>query len=285
MVKLEDFNTEAKPTWCPGCGNFGIHTALKQALFELKLEPRDICIVSGIGCSGKMPHWVNTYGIHTLHGRPVPVATGVKLANNKLTVIAEGGDGDGYGIGMCHFIHAMRRNLDITYIVHNNMVYGLTTGQTAPTSKKGFKTKSTPFGAIELAVNPLSLALASGATFIARGFAGDLEHLKKLIINGIKHKGFALIDVLQPCVTFNKVQTFEWYRKRIYKLEEEKGYNAKDRKKAYEKAEEWDDIPIGLFYKIKKPTYEDQCPTIAKIPLAKQKIDDVDISKIMEEFV
>jgi len=286
MTKLSDFTTIKKPTWCPGCGNYGILTALKGALIELNIEPENIVITFGIGCSGNFHNLVNTYTFHSLHGRTLPIATGVKLANNKLTVLAVAGDGDGYGIGTCHFIHSMRRNLDITFMVHNNKVYGLTTGQASPTSDKGFSTKSTPTGVIELSINPIAQAIVSGATYIARGFAGDPKHLKKLIVDGVKHHGFSLIDVLQPCVTFNHVNTYQWYNDRIYKLEEDKNYNSEDKMQAFIKAQEWGDkIPIGLFYKEIRPTYEDEIPQIAEIPLVKQSIDKVDISELMQELI
>lgn len=285
MTTIADLNTLGKPNWCPGCGDFGILMALKGALIELGLQPEETVVVSGIGCSGKVPHWVRTYGIHSIHGRPLPVATGVRLANTGLTVFAVSGDGDGYGIGMCHFIHAMRRNLDITYIVHNNMVYGLTTGQTSPTSEKGFRTKSTPSGVIEVPVNPIALAISSGATYVARSFAGDAKHLQKMIVDGTRHRGFALIDIFQPCVTFNHVNTYEWYKQRLYKLEES-GHDPKDKARAFAKSQEWGaKIPIGLFYMEEKPTYEDELPQIAKMPLAKQDISRVDISSLMEDFV
>jgi len=232
-----------------------------------------------------MPHWINTYGFHGIHGRPLPIATGAKLANNNLTVIAVGGDGDGYGIGIGHFIHSMRRNLNITYIVTNNQVYGLTTGQTSPTSDKGFATKSTPTGVIEVPINPIALAIASGATYISRGFSKEMRHLTKLIVDGLKHKGFTLVDVLQPCVTFNRKNTYDWFSERVYKLEE-KGHNVTDKQAAFLKALEWNDrIPIGLFYKETKPTYEDELAQIVEMPLVKQRIEDIDIRHLMDEFV
>lgn len=284
MVKITDFNTPGKPTWCPGCGNFGILMALKQAMVELNLEPQQIFISSGIGCSGMVPHHIWTYGAHGLHGRTLPLATGVRLANTELTVIAVAGDGDGYGIGAAHFVHAMKRNLDILFLVHNNMVYGLTTGQTSPTSMKGFKTKSTPMGNIEIPMNPIALAIASGATFVARGYAGDIPHLRKMIVDGVRHRGFALLDVFQPCVTFNKINTYEFWKARIYKLEDT-NHNPGDKNQAWLKAQEnGDRIPIGLFYREERATYEDELPQIAKIPLYRQSIENVDISQLIEEF-
>ena len=285
MVEMPELNTIEKPNWCPGCGDFGILLAIKKAIIELDIAPENTAIIAGIGCSGKVPHWVRTYGLHGIHGRALPVAAATKLSNHELTVFAVGGDGDGYGIGMCHFIHAMRRNIDMTYIVHNNMIYGLTTGQTSPTSEKGMKTKSTPTGVIEVPVNPIALALSSGATFVSRSFAGDVKHLTKTIVDAVNHKGFSLVDVFQQCVTFNRVNTYDWYKQRVYDLQET-GYDASDKTLAFEKALEWGErIPIGVFYRVSEPTYEDELPQLKDMPLVKQSIDDIDISALMEEFV
>ena len=282
---MTEWNTGVSPNWCPGCGNFGILMAVKAAMNDLNLEPHKVLLVSGIGCSSKLPYFVKTYGFQSLHGRPLPVATAAKLANHSLTVVAVAGDGDGYGEGTNHFIHSLRRNVDMTYVVHNNMVYGLTTGQTSPTSEKGFKTKTTPDGVIEVPINPIALAIAAGATFVARGFAGDVNHLKKLVMAGIQHRGFALIDVLQPCVTFNKVNTYEFYRQRCYKLEES-GHNTSDKNAAFAKSQEWGvRIPIGIFYQAQRKCYEDELPQIKDTPLAMQDISHVDISKAVEEFI
>ncbi|MDF1557121.1 MAG: thiamine pyrophosphate-dependent enzyme [ANME-2 cluster archaeon] len=285
MSEAADFRTSIKPVWCRGCGNFGILTALRGALADSGLEPHNVMIVSGIGCHGAVTQYVNANGFHSIHGRTLPVVTGIKLANHELQVIAMAGDGDGYGIGIGHFIHAMRRNLDITNLVHNNKRYSLTTGQTSPTTEKGSSTKSTPFGVIEAPVNPLTLALSSGATYISRGFAGDPPHLKKLITDGIAHKGFALIDILQPCITFNHVNTNAFYKERVFKLEEDKNYDPGDKMAAYERALEWGDrIPIGLFYKEVRPTYEDEVQTIKDMPLVKKAVRGVDITKTLEQF-
>lgn len=285
MVRMIDLSTEDKPNWCPGCGDFGILLALKGALVELSIEPENAVIVSGIGCSGKVPHWIRTYGLHGIHGRTLPVAAAAKLSNHELNVFAVGGDGDGYGIGMCHFIHAMRRNIDMTYIVHNNMIYGLTTGQVSPTSEKGMKTKSTPSGVIEVPVNPIALAISSGATFVARSFAGDVKHLQKTIVSAVKHRGFSLVDVFQPCVSFNLVNTYDWYKQRVYDLETA-GHNPPDKMAAFVKSQEWGEkIPIGVFYKVLVPTYEDELPQIKDAPLVRQSIENVDISRLMEDFV
>jgi 2-oxoglutarate ferredoxin oxidoreductase subunit beta len=286
LTNSNDLSMPERPTWCPGCGNFGILTALKNAITELNLPRHDVLVVSGVGCSGHLPEWINTFGFHSLHGRSLPVASAAKLANHELNVIAVGGDGDGYGIGMGHFIHSMRRNIDITYIVHDNQIYGLTTGQASPTSEKGVKTKSTPHGLIEEQANPIALALATDASFVARGFAGDVPHLTKLMVEAMKHKGFALVDVLQPCVSFNTLNTFEYFYKRVYKLEDDKKYDTSNKVEAFKKALEWGDkIPIGLFYKSERKTYEDELPQISKMPLVKQRLDNVDLKTLMEEFV
>ena len=236
LVELKDFNTVARPDWCPGCGDFGIQVAVKQALTNLQIAPHKVAFVSDIGCSGKITHWVNTYGLHSLHGRALPVATGVKFANRDLTVLVDAGDGGGYGIGMGHLVHTIRRNVDMTYLVHDNMVYGLTKGQMTPTSCKGFKTPSSPFGAIETPLNPMALALSLGATFVARGSAGDAIHLTKILEEAIKHKGFALVDIFQPCVTFNKINTYAYLIQNTYNLDKEEGYDRHDWTAAMDKA-------------------------------------------------
>lgn len=268
---MDELITSEKPQWCPGCGNFGIHTALMKAISELGIDRKDVVIVTGIGCSGKSNHYINTYGYESIHGRSIPLASGVRLANHKLTVIAEGGDGDGYGIGSAHFLHSFRRNINMTYIVHDNAIYGLTTGQASPTTQKGMKTKSTPHGNLENPFNPISVAIASGGTFVARVFIGDIAHAVKIFKEAISHKGFSFVDVLQPCVSFNKLNTYDWWRKRVYKLEES-GYEPNDRKKALEKAFEevesnYERIPVGIFYKEEKETYEEQNPQIKEKPL------------------
>jgi 2-oxoglutarate ferredoxin oxidoreductase subunit beta len=284
MVKMSDYSG-IKPAWCPGCGNFGILRALNKALVELALEPHQILLVSGIGQSGKLPHYTRGNVFNSLHGRPVPPSIGAKIANPRLAVIAISGDGDAYGEGGNHFIHACRRNHDITYLVHNNQVYGLTKGQASPTSDPGFITRTTPYGA-SAPVNPVALAIISGATFVGRSFAGDVEHLSKLIMRGIAHKGFALIDILQPCVTFNNKNTFRWYRERVYKLEGEDDYNASDKNMALEKAQEWGDrIPIGLIYRSKLPTYEEQLPALRQGSLITQEIVPKHVERLFARFL
>jgi 2-oxoglutarate ferredoxin oxidoreductase subunit beta len=283
MTTSEELRSAVIPNWCPGCGNHAILMSVKGAIADLGLDPKDVVLVSGIGCSAKTPHYVKTYGFHAIHGRALPVASGIRLANHELTVIAHCGDGDCYGIGMGHFIHAMRRNVDMTVIVHNNQIYGLTTGQTSPTSDFGFKTKSTPGGSIERGVMPLILAIASGGTFVARGFAGNPKHLKDMIAEGITHKGASLIDVLQPCVTFNHVNTFAWFRERVYDLKDA-GHDPADRARAMEKALEWGDrIPIGVIYKTERPPLDELVPALAHGPLVKQPVER-DIRPLMEQF-
>jgi len=265
---------EVSPDWCPGCGDFGVLSSLKKATFEKGIKSHEMLVVSGIGCSSNLPGYVNAYGIHSLHGRAVPTATGAKLANHNLKVVITGGDGDGFGIGVGHFIHAMRRNLDLTYVVMDNEIYGLTTGQASPTTMKDHKTKTTPRGNVEQPINPLMLALVSGATFVARAFSGQPAHLSSLIEQGIAHKGFAFIDVFSPCVTYNKLNTYAWFKERIYKLEDEApDRDPADFSDAMSTAMEFDDrIPIGLVYKVEKPTYEDSEAVLLNGPLAKQPL-------------
>ena len=285
MVTLKDFHSDDPIAWCPGCGNFSILKALKKALVDIQQEPHELVIVSGIGQAPKTPHYLRCNCFNGLHGRTLPVATGIRLANHKLTVIAQGGDGDGYGEGGNHFLHAMRRNINITYLVHNNQVYGLTKGQTSPTSDYGFVTRTTPRGAISPACNPLLLAIASDCSFVARGFAGEIDHLAGLIKAGIRHRGFALIDILQPCVSFNRVNTFKWYSERVYQIDEDSIYNASDRLQAFEKAQEWGDkIPIGLLYRNQRPTLEQQIPAIAGQALVTQQTDPQSFSELADSF-
>ncbi len=283
MVKLADYQGGAT-AWCPGCGNFVILEAVKQALVELGLEPHRVLMVSGIGQAGKLPHYLKCNTLNGLHGRALPVATGAKLANHELVVIAVGGDGDGYGEGGNHFIHAVRRNVDITYIVHNNQVYALTKGQASPTSDFGYVTKTTPLGVPSPHYNPLALAIAAEASFVARGCITEPAHLAALIKEGVLHKGFALIDILQNCVSFNHLNTYGWYRERVYKLDE--AYNPTDRLAAFEKAEEWGDrIPLGVLYRNPRPTLEEQLPALRKGPLVKQSHEPAMVEKLLDELV
>ncbi|MFH1456379.1 MAG: 2-oxoacid:ferredoxin oxidoreductase subunit beta [archaeon] len=278
------FDRKEKPTWCPGCGNFGIQQSLKQAFTELKLEPHNIVMCSGIGCSSNTPHWINVYGFHTIHGRGLTVATGVHLSNTDLTVIVDAGDGDTLAIGSAHFLHAAKRNMNITLLIHNNQIYGLTKGQTSPTSERGFVTKSTPHGNIEDPVNIIELSIAAGATFVARSYSGNVKHLTKTIKQAITHKGFSVIDVLQPCITLNKVNTYQYFQKRVYDINNT-NYKTNDKHLAYKKCQEWGNkIPLGVFYQTKKLTYADQLPQISKKPLVKQDISNVNIDKIINSL-
>jgi len=284
MVTMQDLATPSTNTWCPGCGNFGILTAAKRAIIQLSLEREQVAAVSGIGCHGKITNYIKVNGIHVIHGRVLPVATAIKLANRELTVLGFAGDGDAYNIGLGHLSHAARRNPDITYIVHNNLIYGLTTGQTSPTTKRGCKTKSSPRGVFETAINPLTQALAGDASFVARGYAGDVRHLTELFKQAITHPGFALVDVLQPCVAWNRINTYEFYRERVYKLEEV-GHDPTDIIEAYQRALEWGErIPIGVFYRAERPVYRRNFPFLEGAPLVRQKLDDIDISGLLEEF-
>ena len=286
MAQVKEYQSPVKPDWCPGCGDFGVLNSLQRALAELDITPHNVLIVSGIGCSSNLPGFIRAYGFHGLHGRALPVAAGAKLANHELTVIATGGDGDGYGIGVGHFVHTCRRNFDMTYIVMDNQLYGLTTGQASPTTEKDIRTKSTPEGTIEIALSPVALALTCGATYVARGFSGENLQLANLIKGAIEHKGFALVDVFSPCVTYNKHNTYPWFRERVYKLEDEK-HDPANFQAAMEKAFEWGArIPIGLFYKVERPTYEDEEPALRSgVPLVKQPLRRENLAAIMEEFL
>jgi len=282
VVTLEDY-TGLTPAWCPGCGNFGILAALKKALVELRLEPYQVLLVSDIGQAGKLPHYTQGNVFNSLHGRAVPPALGAKIANHELKVIIFSGDGGAYGEGCNHFIHMARRNHDVTYLVHDNQVYGLTKGQTSPTSDQGFITKTTPDGAPP-PVNPLVLALATGASFVARGFAGDSDHLAGLIVSGVQHRGFALIDILQPCVSFNRKNTFQWYGERVFKLNDS-NHNPMDKIAAFNRAQEWGEkIPIGIIYREELPTYEDSLSALKKGALVDQPIVPLQIEKLFGEF-
>lgn len=273
MVEVKDYQSPVRPTWCKGCGDYGIWNSLKSALAELDLAPHEVLMVSGIGCGSKTPDYTHVNGLHTLHGRSLPPATGARLANHEMKVICVHGDGDSYGMGLGHMMHAARRNIDIVDVVQNNRVYGLTKGQYSPTSPAGFVSKTSPGGAIDRPVNPWALALAAGATFIGRGFSVDLKHLIEILKKAIQHRGYALVDVLQPCVTFNRAYAYNYYQPRVYKVEEEPGYDPADRAAAWERAHEWGDrIPIGILYQAEGvPSYEDQVAVLRAGPLVKQE--------------
>ena len=271
QMVMADLKGKVDPDWCPGCGDFGVLAAVQKALVELQIPKHEVATISGIGCSSNFPGFIDTYGMHTLHGRSLPVASGMKLANHAMTVLVTGGDGDGFGIGAGHFVHTMRRNLDLTYIVMDNQIYGLTTGQTSPTSRIGMKTKSMPFGNVDAPVNPISLALSAGATFVARGFSAEQKHLTELLKRAIQHKGFSFIDVFSPCVTYNHDNTFQWFRPRVKKLEDNPSYDPSDFQAAMEKSLLWgDEIPIGLFFeRTDVPTLHGAEPVLNQGPLVR----------------
>lgn len=290
MPQIKDFNTGNKPTWCPGCGNFAMFEALKRALAELGWEKRDFAMFWGIGCHGNGADFYDVQGFHALHGRSLPPATGYSLTRPDQHVIVEMGDGDGYGLGMAHFLHSLRRNVRMTCITHNNQIYGLTTGQASPTTDHLMHTVSTPAGVLEEPVNPIGIALSQGATFIARGFAGDIPHLTDLYIEALQHDGFALVDVFQPCVTWNKLNTFSWFRERVYKLEEPE-WDVHDRVAAFDLSmstfhdltctPESCKVPIGVYYReLDVPTYGSAVKA-SQIPGYRHADKPRDISAIM----
>jgi len=287
MATLKDFRNNVKPNWCPGCGDFSVQAAIQRAAVNVGLEPEQLAVVSGIGCSGRISGYINAYGFHGVHGRSLPIAQGLKMANRELTVLAAGGDGDGFAIGMGHTVHAIRRNIDVTYIVMDNQIYGLTKGQTSPRSAVGFKTKSTPQGSIESALSPLEMALAVGATFVAQSFSSDLKQLTTLIEEGMKHKGFSLINVFSPCVTFNKINTYDWFKENIVNLETMEGYDPSNRVQAMTKLMETGGMLTGLIYQDKsRKSYEDLVPGFKQEGLAKQniKISQSEFEHLVAEF-
>lgn len=269
----KSYEGEREITWCPGCGDYGIIAAVKQSLAQLQIPPHQAYFVSGIGCGSKLPDYLKANGYLGLHGRTLPIAQGVKIANHDLKVIVTVGDGDSFGIGAGHFVHALRRNSDITMIVEDNKVYALTKGQYSPLSAKGWIASTTPDGSIEVELNPALMAIAGGATFVARTFSGDPKHMAQTFAKAIQHKGFALVDVLQVCVVYNHVNTTEWYRPRVYKLDDDPNYNPRDYNAALHKAREWgDQIPIGVLYLEERATYEEQIPALTQGALAKQPL-------------
>ena len=287
MATFKEFRNNVKPNWCPGCGDFSIQAAIQRAAANVGLEPENLAVVSGIGCSGRISGYINAYGFHSIHGRALPIAQGLKLANRDLTVIASGGDGDGFAIGMGHTVHAIRRNINVTYIVMDNQIYGLTKGQTSPRSAVGFKTKSTPDGAIENTLSPLEIALSAGATFVAQSFSSDLKQLTSLIEEGIKHEGFSLINVFSPCVTFNKINTYDWFKENIINLESVEGYDPSNRIAAMTKLMETEGMITGLIYQDKsKKSYENLVSGFRDEPLAKQNIrlSSEEFDKLVAEF-
>ncbi|GIO00644.1 2-oxoglutarate ferredoxin oxidoreductase subunit beta [Brevibacillus halotolerans] len=258
MATFKEFRNSIKPNWCPGCGDFSVQAAIQRAAANVGLEPENLAVVSGIGCSGRISGYINCYGFHGVHGRALPIAQGLKMANRELTVIASGGDGDGFAIGMGHTVHAIRRNMDITYIVMDNQIYGLTKGQTSPRSAAGFVTKSTPAGAIEQAISPIELALSAGATFVAQSVSSDLKGLTDVIEKGIQHKGFSLINVFSPCVTFNKVNTYDWFKQNIVPVDSIEGYDKHNKIMAMSHSMANNGLLTGIIYQnTEQQRYED----------------------------
>lgn len=282
-VTLQSTVSSITPTWCPGCGNFGILGAIRQAFAQLELPEENLVVFYGVGCSGNMADFNKVYGFHALHGRAIPNAIGAKLANHDLKIIVVAGDGDTYGEGINHLLSAARGNHDITVLVHNNQTYSLTTGQSSPTTEKGTKTKSTPDGLVEEPVNPLALALSDHAGFVARGYAGDMAHLISLVKEAMTYEGFSLLDVLQPCPTFNKINTYQWYQERIYKLDD--SYQPNDKKLAWEKSQELEKMPVGVFYRNDSlEAYHQQLYQLDTASLIKQRPTQVSIAETLKEF-
>jgi len=282
MITISDY-VDYETAWCPGCGNFSILKAVKQALAARQLKPHEVLFVSGIGQAAKAPHYLNANVFNGLHGRSLPVATGAKLANPNLTVIVESGDGCNYGEGGNHFLAAIRRNINVTLLVHNNQVYGLTKGQASPTSAEGFVTKAQPEGVLSAPFNPIAVAVAMRTGFVARGFAGMLDHLSELIQQGINHRGLALIDVLQPCVSFNKINTFDWYKQRCNPLSPT--YDPTDWEQAIKVASEWGNkIPTGIIYRNDRIPFEEHFPVLRQGPLVGRNADRAMLKKIMEGY-
>lgn len=287
MATFKEFRNKVKPNWCPGCGDFSVQAAIQRASANVGLEPHQLAIVSGIGCSGRISGYIHSNGYHGVHGRALPIAQGLKMANRELTVIAAGGDGDGFAIGMGHTVHAIRRNMDITYIVMDNQIYGLTKGQTSPRSAFGFKTKSTPEGSKEASLAPLELAVASGATFVAQSFSTNIKQLTKIIEQAITHKGFSFVNVFSPCVTFNKINTYDWFKEHLVDTDDFPDYDPGNRMMAMQKIMETDGMITGLLYQdtTVKP-YEDHVPGFSQEALSKQdlKISREQFDELLAEF-
>ncbi len=282
MTSIEEYG-KYETAWCPGCGNFGILTSLKHALVACGLSPHQVLLVSGIGQAAKAPHYLKANVFNGLHGRSLPVAIGAKLANPELTVIAESGDGCMYGEGGNHFLAALRRNLDLTILAHDNRVYGLTKGQASPTSEQGFVTKAQPHGAFSPPFNPVAVAVTMGASFVARGYAGMPEHLASLIVQAITHRGTSLVDILQPCVSFNKVNTYQWYKEHCYELGEE--HDPTDHGQALRIGLEFGErIPLGVIHKMEKPLFEEQFAVLKNGPLARQEVSREGLQQIMQGY-
>ncbi|RBA04377.1 2-oxoacid:ferredoxin oxidoreductase subunit beta [Staphylococcus arlettae] len=288
MATFKDFRNNVKPNWCPGCGDFSVQAAIQKAAANVGLEPEEVAVITGIGCSGRLSGYINAYGVHGVHGRSLPLAQGVKMANKDLTVIASGGDGDGYAIGMGHTIHALRRNMNMTYIVMDNQIYGLTKGQTSPSSAPGFITKSTPKGNIEQNVAPLEIAISSGATFVAQGFSSDIKSLTKMIEEAINHDGFSFVNVFSPCVTYNKVNTYDWFKENLTSIEDIEDYDATDKQNAMRNILAYESLVKGIVYQDSEtPSYESQIDELGETSLAKKDIhiDETQFNELIEQFV
>jgi len=284
MTKISDYQTPNFPNWCPGCGNLNIWGSFKKAAVQESWDNSNSVMVAGIGCHGHIVNFIKMSSFEGLHGRALPVATGVKMANNRLNVFVFTGDGDCFGEGGNHFIHACRRNHDLAVLIHDNALYALTTGQTSPLSDHGYKSKSTPKGNLDEPFNPLVLAIASGATFVARAYSGDIPKLTELIIEANNHKGFSVIDILQPCVTFNKVCTHGFYQENVYYLE--KDYDPANKSKALDRAAEFgpNKIPLGVFYKADRPSYEEQIPQIKSRPLIEIPVNRIGATELFKKY-
>lgn len=249
MATFKDFRNHVKPNWCPGCGHFSIQAAIQRAAANNGIEPEELALISGIGCSGRVSGYIKSYGFHATHGRSLPLAQGVKMANDDLTVVASGGDGDGFAIGMGHTVHALKRNIDITYIVMDNQIYGLTKGQTSPSSSTGFVTKSTPDGSIEAPIVPIKTAMASGATFVAQSVSSDIKGLTKIIEEAMNHKGFSFVNVFSPCVTYNKVNTYDWFKEHIVPIDTIEDYDETDSNAVTRHINEHEGMLTGILYR------------------------------------
>ena len=287
MATFKDFRNNVKPNWCPGCGDFSVQAAIQKAAANVGLEPEEVAIITGIGCSGRLSGYVNSYGLHSIHGRSLPLAQGVKMANKDLTVIASGGDGDGFAIGMGHTIHALRRNMDMTYIIMDNQIYVLTKGQTSPSSAKGFVTKTTPKGNIEQNVAPLELALSSGATFVAQSFSSDIKELTHIIEEAINHKGFSFVNVFSPCVTYNKINTYDWFKENLTKLADIEDYDFSNKNQAIQTVMDKESMITGIIYQDKEtPSYEQQLEQLDETPLVKKslKLEENQFEELVSQF-
>ncbi|MFC0525032.1 2-oxoacid:ferredoxin oxidoreductase subunit beta [Pontibacillus salicampi] len=288
MATFKDFRNKIKPNWCPGCGDFSVQASIQRAAANIGLEPDELAIISGIGCSGRISGYINAYGFHGIHGRALPLGQGVKMANQDLTVIVSGGDGDGFAIGMGHTIHAIRRNMNITYIVMDNQIYGLTKGQTSPRSDAGFVTKSTPDGSVEEAMNIMEIALSAGVTFLAQSFSSDLKELTSIIEQGVQHDGFSFINVFSPCVTYNKVNTYEWFKKHLVSVNAIDGYDRTNRQQAMETIMKHNGLVKGILYEDQgSKSYQSKLPHVKEEPLVKQSVhlDEETFQQLASEFM